>query len=152
MADPLSQVRAAGTGGQRRLVDALRIANKHLLNPLMLRLAGREHWYASAIHHVGRRSGRHYSTPIVAVPVAHGFLVPLPYGRGADWVRNVLAAGGATLTTSGHTYQVTHPTVVDAAAALGRLPASRARTFRAFGIADFLDLDVGDADGAGSDR
>ena len=27
----------------------VRVFNKHLLNPLMLRLAGRKHWYASVI-------------------------------------------------------------------------------------------------------
>ena len=32
--------------------------NKHVLNPVMRLAAGRRHWYAAALHHVGRRSGR----------------------------------------------------------------------------------------------
>jgi hypothetical protein len=27
-------------------LDRLRVFNKHVLNPVMLRLAGRKHWYA----------------------------------------------------------------------------------------------------------
>jgi hypothetical protein len=38
--------------------DAVRQVNKRVANPVMLRLAGRRYWYAAAIHHRGRRSGR----------------------------------------------------------------------------------------------
>ncbi|HUH69305.1 MAG TPA: nitroreductase, partial [Mycobacterium sp.] len=57
----------------------------------MLRLAGRKHWYASAIRHAGRRSGKQYATPVVADRVADGFVIPLPYGTRVDWLQNVLA-------------------------------------------------------------
>ena len=72
--------------------------NKHLLNRAMLRLAGRKHWYASVIEHTGRRSHKTYATPVVADRVDDGFIVPLPYGTGVDWLRNVLAANRATVT------------------------------------------------------
>ena len=71
----------------------IRTSNKYLLNPLMLQLAGRRHWYASVIEHTGRRSGKRYSTPIVADQVGEDILIPLPYGTQVDWVRNVLTAG-----------------------------------------------------------
>ena len=66
------------------LKKAVRVFNKHLLNPAMLHLAGRKHWYAAVIRHTGRRSGSHYATPVVADGVADGFILPLPYGTGVD--------------------------------------------------------------------
>lgn len=56
----------------------VRTFNKHILNPMMPAVAGRRHWYAAALHHTGRRSGRHYTTPVVAQPVPDGFVIPLP--------------------------------------------------------------------------
>ena len=83
--------------------DRVKQFNKHLLNPVMLLLAGRKHWYASAIEHVGRKSGHAYTTPVVAGRVPGGFVMPLPYGTEVDWLRNVLAAGTATLRSGGVT-------------------------------------------------
>ena len=115
----------------RSAKDAVRQFNKHVLNPVMLLLAGRKRWYASAIEHVGRRSGGRYTTPVVAGGTPDdGFIVPLPYGTEIDWLRNVLAAGTASLRSRGITYQVTDPRIVaarlgDAIARLGRQDAQR---------------------------
>jgi hypothetical protein len=38
--------------------DAVRVFNKHVLNPAMMQLAGRKYWYAAVIRHTGRRSGK----------------------------------------------------------------------------------------------
>jgi hypothetical protein len=40
------------------------------------------------------------------------FVIVLPYGPGADWVRNVLAHGSATLVHEGRTVRVDQPVVV----------------------------------------
>nr|WP_324679268.1 hypothetical protein [Mycobacterium sp. 663a-19] len=69
------------------LLNAVRASNRHLLNPLMLRLAGHTHWYAAAIRHTGRRSGKQYATPVVAERVPDGFVIPLPYGTRVDWLQ-----------------------------------------------------------------
>ena len=114
------------------------MSNKHLLNPLMLRLAGSRYWYASVVEHTGRRSGKTYSTPIVADRVDGEVLIPLPYGTGVDWVRNVLAAGRATLVHKGETFSITSPQLIDAAQALPRVPASRRRTFERIDIGHFM--------------
>ena len=88
--------------GGARVRDEVRAFNKRLLNPAMMKLAGRRHWYAAVIRHKGRRSGREYATPVVAVPVAaDAFIIPLPYGEGVDWLKNVLAAKRATLESKG---------------------------------------------------
>jgi deazaflavin-dependent oxidoreductase (nitroreductase family) len=118
--------------------DAVRTLNKHLLNPVMMHLAGRKHWYAGVIRHTGRRSGKSYATPVVADRVADGFILPLPYGARVDWLRNVVAAGKATVTVGGKNYDVIEPEIVDAAAALPQLSERRRRAFARFGINDFV--------------
>ena len=80
----------------------IRRFNRAILNPLMLRVADRFHGtYPAVVHHVGRRSGRRYRTPVVAQPIRGGFVIPLPYGTDTDWCRNVRAAGHFTHRASG---------------------------------------------------
>ena len=76
--------------------------------------------------------------PVVAVPVADDFIVPLPYGQAVDWLRNVQTAGTATLEHQGITYEVSDPQVLDAATALPLVPADIARTWRVFRIEHYV--------------
>lgn len=122
------------------LLGAVRVSNRYLLNPLMLRLAGHKHWYASAIRHTGRRSGKQYVTPVVADRTADGFVIPLPYGTRVDWLRNVLAAGRATIASRGETYDVAQPELIDAATALPTVSADHRRTFQRVGIERYLKV------------
>jgi len=122
------------------LLNGIRASNKYLLNPLMTRLAGRKYWYASAIRHTGRRSGKQYVTPVVAERVPDGFVIPLPYGTDTDWVRNVVAAGRATVKCHGETRDVVRPTLIDAAEALPQVPTQHGGTYERFGIERFLKL------------
>jgi len=131
---------AGKTNRSRSAKNAVRAFTKHVLNPVMMRLAGRKHWYASVIRHVGRRSGREYATPVVADRVEDGFIVPLPYGTGVDWLRNVLTAGSATVRSSGTTYVVTDPEVIDAATAFTQVSTAHARVWRRFGVEHYLKL------------
>ncbi len=87
-----------------RVRDLVRSFNKHVTNPAEMALAGHRFWYAAVIEHTGRKSGKRYRTPVVALRVGDGILVGLPYGSGVDWLRNVLAAGSATITDKGRTY------------------------------------------------
>ncbi|WP_085191622.1 nitroreductase [Mycobacterium sp. IEC1808] len=122
------------------LLNAVRASNKYLLNPLMVQLAGHKHWYAAAIKHTGRRSGKQYTTPVVAERIADGFVIPLPYGTDVDWLQNVRAAGRATIASQGHDYEVGQPEIIDAATALPMLSAPRRRTFERVGIDGYLKL------------
>jgi deazaflavin-dependent oxidoreductase (nitroreductase family) len=122
------------------LLNAVRTSNRYLLNPLMLRLAGRKHWYAAAVHHTGRRSGKPYATPVVAERSANGFVVPLPYGTRVDWLQNVLAAGQASIAWQGETYTVLHPKIIDATAAMDLLSSQRQRALSRLGIEHYLEL------------
>ena len=120
----------------------IRTSNKYLLNPLMLRLAGKRFWYASVVEHSGRRSGKTYSTPVVADRVGRDILIPLPYGTQVDWVRNVLTAGSATVVRKGETLAVGAPELIDSTQALPLLPRNRRRTFERVHIGHFLRMRV----------
>lgn len=126
----------------RRFRDVVRHSNKFVLNPIMLRLAGRRHWYASTIRHTGRRSGRQYATPVVADRVRDWLIVPLPYGTKVDWLRNVLTTGHATIVRRGETYEVGAPEIIDATEALPLLTRDRRRTFERFGVEHFLRMTI----------
>ncbi len=111
---------AHDAAGPQWLMDRLRHFNKRVTNPLMLTFAGRRVY--AAIRHVGRRSGRTYTTPVLAAPVEGGFVIPLPYGEGVDWCRNVLAAGGCSMQWQGKMYALIEPQLVDPQAALPFFP------------------------------
>lgn len=123
----------------RRLI---RTSNKHLLNPLMLRLAGKRYWYASVIEHTGRRSGQLYATPIVADLVGDDVIIPLPYGTQVDWVRNVVGSGEASIVHKGKRYHAVSPELIDATQALPMLSRDRRRTFERVSIGHFLRMSV----------
>src|SRR5690348_16438889 len=84
----------------------VRVFNHYVLNPILQRFAGRPGFYAALLRHTGRRSGRAYETPVVAMLVNDGVLIPLPYGAHTDWCRNVLAAGRCSMVFHGDTYQL----------------------------------------------
>ncbi|MBV9640592.1 MAG: nitroreductase [Mycobacteriaceae bacterium] len=127
------------------MLKAVRKSNKHLLNPVMMGFAGRKHFYAAAVGHTGRRSGKQYVTPVVAEPLPDGFIIPLPYGTRVDWLQNVLAAGRATISAEGRSYEVVRPELIDAAAAGPMLPPRRRRTFDRVGIQQYVKLKLAPA-------
>jgi deazaflavin-dependent oxidoreductase (nitroreductase family) len=75
----------------------------------------------SALHHVGRRSGRTYVTPLSAYPLGDGFVLAVAYPH-VDWSENVLAAGKCTLTWNGREYALERPEVIPRAEALKAYP------------------------------
>jgi len=77
-----------------------------------MRSAGTEKSNTSVVRCRGRRSGRSYETPVVAVEHDDSFLIALPYGERTDWMKNVLASGQATVVTHGRTYGVDQPQIV----------------------------------------
>ncbi len=86
-----------------------------LFGPISRPLAGRR-WFRlwAVLHHVGRTSGRAYAIPVVARRTADGFVIPLPFGEGTQWVRNLQAAGGGTLRWDGRDHAFVDPVIVDA--------------------------------------
>jgi deazaflavin-dependent oxidoreductase (nitroreductase family) len=84
-----------------------------LFNRVVLLVAGTR-WLPlyGVVEHVGRRSGRRFRTPVVARPTVDGFVVPMPWGEGTDWYRNVRAAGSCTLQWNGRAYDLTDLEVI----------------------------------------
>ena len=80
-----------------------------------------------------------------------GFVITLPYGADSDWVKNVVAAGSATLTYEGDDYRVEHPKVVRDASLARFFSAQDQRTQRLFGVDEYLRLDRADTDAAVSE-
>lgn len=89
--------------------------------------------------HRGRRSGRTYRTPVNVFRSADGYVLALTYGSDSDWVKNVLAAGGAELRTRGRRVLVTSPRIYhDESRRSVGLVARQA--LRLLDVADFLAL------------
>ncbi|HEX6799309.1 MAG TPA: nitroreductase family deazaflavin-dependent oxidoreductase [Ktedonobacterales bacterium] len=108
----VTSTRHAAKSSQRPVLARL----THLLNPLILKLAGRRYVRAYAvIEHRGRRSGRTYATPVAAQPTADGFVIPMAFGEQADWFRNVQAAGECVVRWNGTVYHVVEPELLDEA-------------------------------------
>src|SRR5438034_6727569 len=73
-----------------------------VLNRFVTRIAGRRYVPLYVLlRHRGRRSGRAYATPVVALHVPGGFAIPMALGEGAGWYRNMIATGGATIRRPG---------------------------------------------------
>lgn len=127
--------------GSDRASVLVRGLNKRILNPVMLRFAGRKGFYAAALRHLGRSSGRSYATPVVAHPARGGFVIPLTYGPKVDWLKNVQAAGSARLIVDGSAYIVGRPEIISAAEAAQFLPAGLKRLLDLQGVSAYLRLD-----------
>jgi deazaflavin-dependent oxidoreductase (nitroreductase family) len=114
--------------------------SKRWLNRRQMRSAGTPGAYAGVVRHVGRVSGRAYETPVTIVAADDAFLVALPYGTGTQWLRNVLAAGSATIVTEGHTHEVDRPELVPMETVADAFPESDRKTFRLFKVDRALRL------------
>ncbi|MBJ7328302.1 MAG: nitroreductase family deazaflavin-dependent oxidoreductase [Solirubrobacteraceae bacterium] len=67
--------------------------------------------YAMMIH-TGRRSGRTFQNPVTAFRRGALLVIPLPYGSDAQWVKNVMAAGGGEVIRRGRRQAFANPRVV----------------------------------------
>jgi deazaflavin-dependent oxidoreductase (nitroreductase family) len=103
-------------------------------NKIVMRSAGTPGSPNSVVAHVGRRSGRSYRTPVVTARTDGGFAIALPYGATTDWLKNVLAAGGAVVQVDGEEHPVDRPEVVDIDVANHWFAAKEQRMHRQFGV------------------
>jgi len=108
------------------------------MKPLVLRTAGTAGSPTAVVHHVGRRSGREYRTPVVATPIDGGFAFALPYGPNTDWLKNVLHTGRFTVVVDGESYDVTDPEVVTIEEITSHFGRADQRMHQVFGVSDGL--------------
>jgi deazaflavin-dependent oxidoreductase (nitroreductase family) len=118
-----------------------------VLNPLVKKVAGRKYLgMAAQVHHRGRRSGRGYTTTAGARVHDGVIWIPLTFGTGSDWCRNVLAAGECGVRWKATDYTGTDPVVLDRRAAMSaakkafKLPERG--VMHVMGIKHFIRLDV----------
>lgn len=91
------------------------------------------------VHYRGRRTGRELSTPVQVRATPETFVIALPWGSGTQWVRNVQAAGGCTVTWRGTDHVADSPKVVGLADATAFRGWER-RALRLVRIHEFLSL------------
>jgi deazaflavin-dependent oxidoreductase (nitroreductase family) len=99
-------------GAPRRSLPIRSLAR--FVNPVVGPIAGSRLlplW--ALLGHTGRRSGRVYRTPVVALPTEDGFIVPLPFGDRTQWAHNLTAVGAGTLRRAGRDWRITQPQVVE---------------------------------------
>ena len=138
---------SVGVGPSRLVRFVVRPMTK-MLNPPIGKLAGRRHFPMAAVHHVGRRSGASFVTPVGARVSDGALLIPLTFGNRSDWARNVSAAGECVVQLNGHPYRAVRPTFLTAAEAAPQVRAAygpiERLSFRMLGIKQYMQLQVSD--------
>jgi len=131
----------------RPAIDALRLYMKRFGNVKEVQRAGTPRSRTTAVHHIGRSSGRGYVTPVWAERVGDRFYIHLPYGTRTDWCRNVVAAGGCVLMHDGSRYETTAPALLPAAEARPLLSPSTRKMQQLINAEFYLRLDIVHTDG-----
>ncbi|GAS97639.1 deazaflavin-dependent nitroreductase family protein [Mycolicibacterium canariasense] len=90
--------------------------NRHVTNPIQRLWAG---WLPTMgiLHHVGRKSGKPYRTPLSVFGTDDGVAIMLTYGPDRDWLKNITASGGGQIKRGGRTAHYTDPRVISKAEA-----------------------------------
>ena len=117
-------------------IARIRPFTNRIVNPITRRFAGWVPGFA-IISYVGRRSGKRYRTPLNVFHRDGRYVFALTYGREAEWVKNVLAAGTCEIQERGRTARLADPElIVDPA---GRLVPQPVRMFLELqGVTDYL--------------
>lgn len=109
-------------------------------NVLTRRFSGTRVSTVGLLTHVGRRSGRNYQTSVGVTGYGDGFLLPLTYGPGTDWYRNINVAGSGTLTWKGRNFALEKPEIVSGPQPLRAWPIRSRIMLQLAGIDDFVWL------------
>lgn len=112
--------------------------NRVVTNRIAGRVAGRLPGFG-IVEHTGRRSKRSYRTPVNVFRIGDGYVAALTYGPSADWVKNVVSAGGCVLHTRGQRVQLTEPRIVHDATRSAMPPGVR-QILGVVDVTDFLHL------------
>ena len=127
---------------KQALRDRVRVLNKHVLNKVMIHIAGRKFGHFAILSHTGRKSGKLYRIPIIAEPFEDGFVIALTYGKKVDWYENVKAKGSCSLYWKNHDYLLVNPEFIDKEIGLTAFPGFARKALKALGIEYFLKLEV----------
>ncbi len=111
--------------------------NKRVFNPGQIKKG-----VSPVLTHVGRASGRTFQTPLDAHPVDGGYIFILVYGSNSDWVKNIIAAGIASLRVKGEEIPLKLPRVITEEAAWELLPPTTKRPPKFLRISEYLQMDI----------
>lgn len=107
-------------------------------NRLVRSFAGRR--FYALLRHRGRKSGKTFTTPVMAWHTAGGMLIPLSWGVESDWYRNIMAANECDVQVEGRWRRCTEPSLIQRDQALSFLPASTRIMARLFPVRQFMLL------------
>lgn len=124
------------------LLDRIRVLNKQVTNKALIHIAGKKFGHFAVLEHLGRKSGRRYRIPVIAEPLADGFVIALTYGKKVDWYANILASGGCRLRWKERDYALSNPQLIAAETGLRAFPAFLQFLLRRRGIQFYLKLDI----------
>lgn len=99
------------TGPSHPRLRAIRPFTTRFVNPITRRVAGRLPGFA-VLRYRGRKTGRSYRIPMNVFRRGDGYVFALTYGGDVNWVKNVLAAGEAEMTTRGRDVRLVEPRLV----------------------------------------
>ncbi|WP_404431997.1 hypothetical protein LG299_15935 [Microbacterium lacus] len=121
-----------------RVLRFARVMQRDMMNPGALRDAGTVASPWAIVRVPGRVSGRIYDTPVGVQRVGDKLYITLPYGEGTQWLKNVRAAGGATVLHNGLEIDATVPELVP----IGQTPVAAADrvAIAVFGVTHALRL------------
>jgi deazaflavin-dependent oxidoreductase (nitroreductase family) len=94
------------------LPDSVAVFNRRFTNRLTGAFADRLPGFGIVVH-TGRRSGAVHRTPVNVFRRGDGYRFALTYGADAQWVRNVLAAGGCVIETRKTRIRLDRPMLVE---------------------------------------
>lgn len=113
-----------------RTMKRLARFNRYVTNPIGRLVAGRLIPSMVVVVHRGRRSGRLYETPLWAFAGDRELVIALVYGADADWVKNLIAAGGGTVKIRGRMIPTGAPVIETDLSRLPAIPANLRRRLR----------------------
>jgi deazaflavin-dependent oxidoreductase (nitroreductase family) len=113
--------------------------NRRVANPVIRTFAGSFGPFA-LVRHQGRRTGRTYTTPVLAFGTPDQLFVGVLYGANSDWVRNVLESGHAEVRWHRESRDYRHVELIARDQALPKVPATLRGGFRLLGVRNFVGL------------
>ncbi|WP_041311662.1 nitroreductase family deazaflavin-dependent oxidoreductase [Mycobacterium sp. JS623] len=114
-----------------RVPRAVAQFNRRVTNPVARSLTP---WLPclGTLEHTGRKSGRHYRTPLLVFKTRDGFVILIGYGPETDWVKNVLAGGPTVLHKRGNALALGSPRIVSKAEAAPLIRPAPRSLYRLF--------------------
>ena len=82
------------------------------------------------------------ATPLLAWPVAGGFVLPMPYGSDVDWAKNLLHAGEGVLQHQNIRYRIGAPRIAATHDVLNDLPRFVGTLATSSGLRRVMRVDV----------